>query len=188
MEDGGYLSYFPYFCTDYRRAGIHAGPFGLLAKVMERKHLILLIIWAWLLPCAHGQNVLPYKTQTIDGVEYYIYPVKRSEGLYRISVNFGVTQEEIIRLNPEVKDGLRAGQLLFIPKKTPQAQPTQQSTSGQTHTPPPVDLIAASLAGSLPPEHPLCEKLNSLAGHFALVDALDESLVPPTSMLREFLG
>ena len=115
---------------------------------MERKHLILLIIWAWLLPCAHGQNVLPYKTQTIDGVEYYIYPVKRSEGLYRISVNFGVTQEEIIRLNPEVKDGLRAGQLLFIPKKTPQAQPTQQSTSGQTHTPPPVDLIAASLAGS----------------------------------------
>ena len=115
---------------------------------MERKHLILLIIWAWVLPCAHGQNVLPYKTQTIDGVEYYIYPVKRSEGLYRISVNFGVTQEEIIRLNPEVKDGLRAGQLLFIPKKTPQAQPTQQSTSGQTHTPPPVDLIAASLAGS----------------------------------------
>ena len=95
MEDGGYLSYFPYFCTDYWRAGIHAGPFGLLAKVMERKHLILLIIWAWLLPCAHGQNVLPYKTQTIDGVEYYIYPVKRSEGLYRISVNFGVTQEEI---------------------------------------------------------------------------------------------
>ena len=115
---------------------------------MERKHLILLIIWAWLLPCAHGQNVLPYKTQTIDGVEYYIYPVKRSEGLYRISVNFGVTQEEIIRLNPEVKDGLRAGQLLFIPKKTPQAQPTQQSTSDQPHTPPPVDLIAASLAGS----------------------------------------
>ena len=148
MEDGGYLSYFPYFCTDYWRAGIHAGPLGLLTKVMERKHLILLIIWAWLLPCAHGQNVLPYKTQTIDGVEYYIYPVKRSEGLYRISVNFGVTQEEIIRLNPEVKDGLRAGQLLFIPKKTPQAQPTQQSTSGQTHTPPPVDLIAASLAGS----------------------------------------
>ena len=115
---------------------------------MERKHLILLIIWAWLLPCAHGQNVLPYKTQTIDGVEYYIYPVKQSEGLYRISVNFGVTQEEIVRLNPEVKDGLRAGQLLFIPKKTPQAQPIPPSTHDQTHTPPPVDLIAASLAGS----------------------------------------
>ena len=98
MEDGGYLSYFPYFCTDYWRAGIHAGPLGLLTKVMERKHLILLIIWAWLLPCAHGQNVLPYKTQTIDGVEYYIYPVKRSEGLYRISVNFGVTQEEMAEI------------------------------------------------------------------------------------------
>ena len=48
--------------------------------------------------------------------------------------------------------------------------------------------FVASLAGSLPPEHPLCETLNSLAGRFALVDALDESLVPATSMLREFLG
>ena len=48
--------------------------------------------------------------------------------------------------------------------------------------------FVASLAGSLPPEHPLCETLNSLAGRFALVDALDESLVPENSMLREFLG
>ena len=46
----------------------------------------------------------------------------------------------------------------------------------------------APLAGSLPPEHPLCETLNSLAGRFALVDALDETLVPAGSMLREFLG
>ena len=46
----------------------------------------------------------------------------------------------------------------------------------------------ADVAGSLPPEHPLCETLNSLAGRFALVDALDESLVPENSMLREFLG
>ena len=46
----------------------------------------------------------------------------------------------------------------------------------------------APLAGSLPPEHPLCERLNSLAGNFALVDPLDEALVPKTSMLREFLG
>ncbi len=118
---------------------------------MKRKHLILLIILALLLPCAHGQNALPYKTQTIDGVEYYVYHVKQSEGLYRISVNFGVSQEEITRLNPEVKDGLKAGQILFIPKKTAQPtatqpQPTQPSTATQ-HTPPPVDLITASLAG-----------------------------------------
>ena len=48
--------------------------------------------------------------------------------------------------------------------------------------------FAASLAGSLPDDHPLCETLNSLAGRFALVDALDEALVPQSSMLREFLG
>ncbi len=48
--------------------------------------------------------------------------------------------------------------------------------------------FVAPLAGSLPDDHPECEQLNSLAGRFGLVDALPESLVPKTSMLREFLG
>lgn len=43
------------------------------------------------------------------------------------------------------------------------------------------------LAGTLAPEHPCAEQLNRLAGHFALLDTLPESLVPPGSMLREFL-
>jgi LysM repeat protein len=80
------------------------------------------------------------KTQTIDGIEYYVYSVKQSEGLFRISQNFGVSQEEIMRLNPEVKDGLRAGQIIFIPKvkdvvpttaQTP-TQPTQPSANVST--------------------------------------------------------
>ena len=44
------------------------------------------------------------------------------------------------------------------------------------------------LAGRLPDDHPDCERLNSLAGHFALVDTLSDELVPENSMLREFLG
>ena len=48
--------------------------------------------------------------------------------------------------------------------------------------------FVAPLAGKLPEEHPHSEMLNSLAGRFALVDTLDEALVPPASMLREFLG
>ena len=46
----------------------------------------------------------------------------------------------------------------------------------------------APLAGRLPDDHPDCERLNSLAGRFALVDEISEELVPERSMLREFLG
>ncbi len=48
--------------------------------------------------------------------------------------------------------------------------------------------FVAPLAGSLPDNHPQCEKLNTLAGHFALVDRIPEEMVPESSMLREFLG
>ncbi|MBU3805857.1 MAG: AAA family ATPase [Candidatus Fournierella pullistercoris] len=43
-------------------------------------------------------------------------------------------------------------------------------------------------AGWLPQEHPCAEKLNQLAGHFALVHPIDLSWLPEQSMLREFLG
>lgn len=45
-----------------------------------------------------------------------------------------------------------------------------------------------SLAGNLPENHPDAERLNELAGHFALVETLPMDLVPPNSMLREFFG
>ena len=44
------------------------------------------------------------------------------------------------------------------------------------------------LAGSLPEKDPYAEKMNELAGHFALFDPIPLELVPKNSMLREFLG
>ena len=59
-----------------------------------------------------------YPTRVVDGQEVYEYPVQKGEGLYRISVNFGVTQEELIRLNPELKtSGLKLGQVILVPVK-----------------------------------------------------------------------
>ncbi len=51
----------------------------------------------------------------IDGKTFYLYKVKKSEGLYRISKNFGVTQKEIIEVNPDVINGPKEGQILRIP-------------------------------------------------------------------------
>ena len=67
-----------------------------------------------------AQDVLPYPTDTIDGKVYYRYTVEKSIGLYRISKNFGVTQEAILEANPELKSrGLRYEEVIRIPTNLP---------------------------------------------------------------------
>lgn len=59
-----------------------------------------------------------YPIDTIDGKAFYRYTVERSIGLYRISVNFDVKQEEILQANPSLqKRGLRYGEDILIPVK-----------------------------------------------------------------------
>lgn len=67
-----------------------------------------------------AQDVLPYPTDTVDGKVYYRYTVEKSIGLYRISKNFGVTQEAILEANPELKSrGLRYEEIIRIPTNLP---------------------------------------------------------------------
>lgn len=62
---------------------------------------------------------LPFKKETKEGKEYYIYQVTSGEGLYSICRKFNVTQDEIIKVNPDIEDGLKSGQTLRIPVKKP---------------------------------------------------------------------
>ena len=48
--------------------------------------------------------------------------------------------------------------------------------------------FVTQLAGKLPDHHPKAERLNALAGNFALVTPMDFALMPENSMLHEFLG
>ena len=48
--------------------------------------------------------------------------------------------------------------------------------------------LITSLTGMLPPDNPHCETLNDLAGRFSLCRPLDAEMIPPASMLREFVG
>lgn len=76
--------------------------------------LIAFLCLTWMgLSCLQAQN---YPTDTIKGKVYYKYAVQKGEGLFRISQNFGVSQEEIIRSNPELgNSGLKLGQVILIP-------------------------------------------------------------------------
>ena len=52
----------------------------------------------------------------IDEEKFQYYEVAPKEGFYRLKVKFGLTEEEIIKLNPYAKDGLKEGMILKLPK------------------------------------------------------------------------
>ena len=56
---------------------------------MKRRLYIMLFLM--LSVCALAQD---YPIKNIDGVDYYVYTVEPSEGLYRISKKFNVLQAE----------------------------------------------------------------------------------------------
>ena len=69
---------------------------------------ILLIAWSLLL--------------TAQTTDYQLYPVKQSEGWYRVSKKFGLSQEELRAANPQCGDALRLGDTLRIPTKNKLAE------------------------------------------------------------------
>ena len=56
-----------------------------------------------------------YPKITVQGQEYYLYTVQKSEGFYAISQRFGVPQSIIIEANPSAESGLKVGQILKVP-------------------------------------------------------------------------
>ena len=57
-----------------------------------------------------------WPVDTINGQAVYKYRVPRSIGLYRVSVTFNVTQEEIIKWNPQLKErGLHYDEIINVP-------------------------------------------------------------------------
>ena len=85
----------------------------------------LLILWLGFVPTIMAQ-LLPYPIDTINGTAVYRYSVEKSFGLFRISKNFGITQEEIIQWNPQLeKRGLRFEEELLIPVKQKPVSTTQ---------------------------------------------------------------
>ena len=85
---------------------------------MQQLRVIYLFIAAMMSIGLSAQAVLPYPLDTVDGQVYYRYTVERSIGLYRISKNFGVSQEEILQANPHLQTaGLRYDEVILIPAK-----------------------------------------------------------------------
>ena len=81
------------------------------------KHIMLAVLLMVLttLPTAAQQS------------EYFLHTVTKGQGLYSISRMYGVTEDDIIKLNPGSEKVIKVGQELRIPNK-------QQPSSGHFHT------------------------------------------------------
>lgn len=63
-----------------------------------------------------AQTSVDYPLDTINGKIYYRYTVERGIGLYRISKNFGVSQEDILKANPDIQTkGLHFDEVILVP-------------------------------------------------------------------------
>lgn len=58
------------------------------------------------------------ETATIEESTFGFYEVQPKEGFFRLKVKLGLSEEDIVRLNPYAKDGLKEGMILKIPKET----------------------------------------------------------------------
>jgi ABC-type branched-subunit amino acid transport system substrate-binding protein/LysM repeat protein len=67
------------------------------------------------------------KIEKINGKDFYIHNVKKGQTLYMIGKAYEVEVNEIIQENPEVKEGLKAGQMLRIPAQRTLESPKKQS-------------------------------------------------------------
>lgn len=58
----------------------------------------------------------PVVSQPTENSPYFLYIVVKNDTEYSLAKRFETTQEELRRLNPELKDGLKLGMTLTIPK------------------------------------------------------------------------
>lgn len=80
----------------------------------------------------------------VGSKEYYMHHVKSGETLYAISRVYQVSVEEIERLNPELKDGLKTGYVIGIPAR-------------ESHNPKGKDVHEADQEGDMD-EEPILDK------------------------------
>ena len=78
-----------------------------------KKIISIILLAAAMFAAGYAQDI-----QRINGRDCVVYTVLPSEGLYAISKKFNVTQQEIMDINQQIMDGLKAGQKILIPVGT----------------------------------------------------------------------
>jgi LysM repeat protein len=95
-------------------------------SVARRAGLVFLLVVAITgLAPLKAQQLLERKdtaeVRYVNTRKFYIYKVEKGETLYSLCRKFGVTREELLEFNPDLKDGLKNKMKLWIPAAAPAA-------------------------------------------------------------------
>lgn len=116
---------------------------------MKVYRIIFLLIIVCMCASARAQMLELYPKDTVDGQIYSLYTVERGIGLYRISKNFGVSQELILKANPDLqRRGLNYGEVIRIP-------------IGEVHVDTQIQVVASGKKDILSPVAPLETEVES---------------------------
>ena len=103
---------------------------------MKNQHLkYLLFIFFFSLggmQCLYAQQDTS-KVYEWNGMKFHYYKVEKGKTLYGISKMFQVSQDDILSINPEIKDGLKSGKSIRIPVKRTTSEPEIPAKSYQLH-------------------------------------------------------
>lgn len=93
--------------------------------------LVVLMLYGAACPLpARAQAVEVNRSQTvqvINGRSFFVHPVAQGQTLFSIARAYGVSQDDILRANPELQEGLRFGQNILVPV----SEPTQPQAGAQ---------------------------------------------------------
>lgn len=64
-----------------------------------------------------AQDITTLPRTIHEGIECYVYTVEPKEGVFAVARKFGLTQSDILELNPTAGSGLKIGQKLYLPVK-----------------------------------------------------------------------
>ena len=69
-----------------------------------------------------------------QGSDIFYHTIERGQTVYAIATMYGVSVEDIYRLNPESKEGIKAGSTLRIPQKNSAIAPSGKADNYTYHT------------------------------------------------------
>jgi LysM repeat protein len=92
---------------------------------VNKYFLLIAALFIHLQLMGQNQAVVVSRSETIsivNGNTYYSHRVEQGQTMFSIARVYGVSQQEILKHNPEVKSGLKTGQVILIPARDVQLQ------------------------------------------------------------------
>ena len=102
-----------------------------------KRFLFLFILIFVVVNCSFSQQQTSIKKseiiESINGKDYYLHFVKQGETLFEIAKTYGITVDNLFKVNPESRGGIKPGQILKIPFKIKKVEDQKNKTSGDDY-------------------------------------------------------